>query len=390
MSLRKLLDNFYSIYHTHKELGYVTVGNLGSGVLGAIFWLTLAKITSEQAHYGEANFFIALAAILSSVSLFGAGLVLITKISQKEQQVINPLKTVILVSAIGASVFSGIIFDNLFLALLIFSDNIFTLSASELLGKHHFKQYAFLLIGEKIVRLGAALILYDIMSVNGVILGNAVALLAFSFVFFREFRFDLQLYKLRPLFSFISHNYGYALSSSLIIFSDKLVIGPIFGYTVLALYQFAFQFLIFLGLFPASLFQYLLPSFSKNKLSNSMLTATASGSLLLAFLFSTLSPYFIDLFFSDYHDSILPAQIMSFGIIPLGISSLFSSKYLSSNISKPAFISALIYVSLQITLLPILGNVVGLVGLALATVLSLSAQTIVLVLYRRKLNNHLL
>jgi hypothetical protein len=42
------------------------------------------------------------------------------------------------------------------------------------------------------------------------------------------------------------------------MYFDKLVIAPIAGFVILGLYQFGYQFLMFLSVIPASLYQYLL------------------------------------------------------------------------------------------------------------------------------------
>jgi O-antigen/teichoic acid export membrane protein len=86
------------------------------------------------------------------------------------------------------------------------------------------------------------------------------------------------------------------------------------------------------------------------------------------------------IFFPSYIESAVPAQILSFGIVPMMIIWVINSKFITTGSTRPVLVGALIYQIIQIVLLVYLGNYIGLNGLALAVVLALSFQAIFLFL----------
>jgi O-antigen/teichoic acid export membrane protein len=69
---------------------------------------------------------------------------------------------------------------------------------------------------------------------------------------------------------------------------------------------------------------------------------------------------------------------MSIGIVPMAVTSTLSSRFLGTERSRPVFIGATIYVATQYTTIIILGNIFGIVGLALSLIIALTAQAVYL------------
>jgi O-antigen/teichoic acid export membrane protein len=139
-----------------------------------------------------------------------------------------------------------------------------------------------------------------------------------------------------------------------------------------------------LSVIPASLFYYLLPQFSSgNKKRNVIYVA-----LILATLFASIAPIIIpvliNMFFRGYIEVILTAQIMSIGIVPMTINSILNSSSLANGHSKNVLIGAIAYISSLLILFYLLGTLVGVVGLGVAVVVSLSLQSLVLFLMSRR------
>ncbi len=131
---------------------------------------------------------------------------------------------------------------------------------------------------------------------------------------------------------------------------------------------------MFLGLIPATLFQYLLPQESTGLERKKVRFAGLVTSVIFAIILFLVSPFVIEQLFPNYIESIPATQIMSFGIIPMTINSIINSRLLGRERSKPVFIGAVIYLSSLTLMLYILGSMFGLIGLGMAVVISLSLQ----------------
>lgn len=94
----------------------------------------------------------------------------------------------------------------------------------------------------------------------------------------------------------------------------------------------------------------------------------------------TLSPIFVPMIFPKFTEAIEVIQIMSFSIVPAGITSTYVSKYLGLTKSKIVIIGSGIYLAIQITLIIILTNIYGLNGVAIAGVISSIAHMIYFIL----------
>ncbi|RMF30490.1 MAG: hypothetical protein D6752_03970, partial [Candidatus Nitrosothermus koennekii] len=167
-----------------------------------------------------------------------------------------------------------------------------------------------------------------------------------------------------------------------ILYIDKLVIAPLFGFAILGLYQFAFQLLIFLSMIPMSLIQYLLPqeasSIDRKNIKLFGIVLSAILSLLLFFIF----PLVIEIYFKAYEDAIDAARIMAFGIIPMTLNAILNAEFLGRERSFITMIGSLTYIISLILLFLLLGNLLGLIGLAISTLSAIILQTIVLLFFK--------
>ena len=122
---------------------------------------------------------------------------------------------------------------------------------------------------------------------------------------------------------------------------------------------------------------YLLPKESQ-QISNVKLkiySIILSGISILVFI--VIVPLLVENFFSDYHESIFPIQIMSISIFPTVLSIIMESSLLGREKSKNVLIANISQVSTFILLIFVLGNEYGLIGLATAFLISEIVRTIV-------------
>jgi len=175
---------------------------------------------------------------------------------------------------------------------------------------------------------------------------------------------------------FTLYSYANRLSGVFFRWGDKLVIGAIFGFSVLGSYHFAAQYLVLLEIIPRSMQQYLLPQESVGKNIKKMKIFSILISCLVALISISVVPYGIDTFLPNYHESILPIQIMSIGIIPLAISAIQNTEFLAKENSRIVLIGAILQSVLYIILVIVLGQIWGLFGFAVGFLSAITVRMV--------------
>ena len=352
---------------------YTTVGGLGASVLGALFWLILASILNVDS-YGLVNFYIALAQILAGVGIIGLNMTVTTYLAKGENEILREANSLTLISGVIAALvlFAFHWAAGLLSATLIF----FSMSQAEMLGKKTYRQYAFAIIGQRIAQITLSLLLYFQIGLIGIILGYFLGALIFSYKYLISLRkFTLKLNNLKEKRNFTLHSYGYNLiGQNLSNYLDKIIIGALFGYYSLGLYQLGFQFLMFLSIIPASLQHYLLPEESsgnhKSHIKIAALIFTTAASIALF----TLSPYLVTTFFPTFIDAIPLVSLISLSVIPSTIVAMLTASLLGNEKSAVVFTAGLIYLMALIICLIVLGFIMGVLGLALAIIIAKTMQ----------------
>lgn len=366
-----------------RGLAYVTIGNIGSGVLGAVFWLILASLLIAE-NYGLLNYYLASTFIFGTVALLGLNPTMTTYLAKGVEKVKHQANLTALVSSVAFIAPLIILTGYLPLSFLLIAVTLFQMSMAELLGRKMYKEYTFILVGQRAAQLVLGISLYFVYGIDGVILGYTLSFLAFSYRYLitvKNFRFDFS--QIRSNFRFMMHGYAMELARTISMFSDKLLIAPLFGFTVLGLYQLGAQFLLFLGMVPTILYHYLLPQEASGIHSRKIGIGAFIISSILAIGFVASVPWIISTLFPNFTGSILAAQLMSMGIIPMTVTSILSSRFLGMERSRPVFIGATTYVATQYTTIIILGNIFGIFGLAMSLIIALTAQAVYLLVASR-------
>jgi O-antigen/teichoic acid export membrane protein len=377
------MTRILGILRPDSGLAYVGLGNFIALAVGGLFWFVIASMLTAE-DYGELNYYISVASVSSIISMFGLGTTVITYVAKGSKKIASQANVVVLLSNVIAAVVLMTI-TNYYISLLLVGISFFSMTVSETLGMKLYKKYFLLLVAQRATQIVLAITLYYAIGLQGVIIGYTLGTLTFSYSFFRSLRnFSFDVSELKSRFTFLLHNYAFNISESLALHADKLIIAPVFGFTVLGFYQLGFQFLMVLSVIPASLFYYLLPQFSSgNKKGNVIYVA-----LILATLFASIAPIIlpvlIDMFFREYSGVILTAQIMSIGIVPMTINSILNSSLLAKGHSKNVLVGAIVYISSLLILFYLLGTLAGVVGLGISVVISLSLQSLVLFLLSRR------
>jgi O-antigen/teichoic acid export membrane protein len=363
-------------------LVYTTLGGFGSSALGALFWLILASLLTVD-NYGLANYYISLSAIFSGLSIIGLNMTVTTFLAKGEKNILYEANSLALISGLLVGCVLSVF--EWAAGLLSIATVFFTMALAEALGKKNYKEYAIVQVGQKLLQLVLSILLYYQLGIIGIILGYFVGYIVFSYKYFFSLRkFTVNFSIIKEKRNFTIHSCGYNLiGGSLSNYLDKIIIGPLFGYYMLGLYQLGFQFFMFLSLIPMSLQQYLLPEESSGNDKKSIKTLSVVVSALASVAVFAASPFLINSFFPNFTDAILLVGLMSLAVIPATVSSILTASLLGNEKSKTVFISGVLYVVSLVSALVILGSVMGVTGLAVAVIIAKSIQAGYLVIKRK-------
>lgn len=229
--------------------------------------------------------------------------------------------------------------------------------------------------------------LYYVFGINGMILGISLGYL----LFFNEFKnffikrnFSLKLLKTK--YKFITHVYSEQLFTTLSTAGDKVIIGLIFGFTLLAEYQFAMQYFLVLNFLSPIVWSYFLPYESEGiKKKNEKILFLIVTVIVIIFAI-LLIPSFVSNFFPKYVESIIPMQVMSLAMIPWVISALLEVSFVGKEFSNYVLYASITQTSFYFVLFLSLGIILGVFGLAIAFLISIICRAIFSIMIYKKLN----
>lgn len=370
-----------------QDIGYLGIGNiLGAGIL-SIFWIFLASLLGPE-NYGEVSYLIAIANTVSVIAFLGAGQT-ITVYVAKGIRIENTIYVITIISGFATAIITYLILERIEVSLYVIGYVIFGLVTHELLGLKLFKNYSKILIVQRILTLTLAIVFYFIIGIQGIILGYALAFLPFSYLLykgFRESKFDYST--LKPRLGLMMNNYGKDLAKILSRSIDKIIIFPIFGAAVLGNYQLGFQVLMLLTLIPSIVYQYTLPRESSGERNTKLQLISILISIILTIIVIILGPMVSSFLFPKFLDAIDVIQIMSIAIIPISISLIFNSRFLAVEKSRYVIIGSVLFLSVQISMILLLGETYGIIGIASAIIFAAIVETIFLtIMYKLKMHS---
>ncbi len=362
-----------------KDLTTVGVANGLSTLIIGFFWFYMAGLLGIE-NYGQVSYLIAAASIGYVISLLGGGntITVFTAKENKKQPTIHIFPLII--SGIAA-VITYFIFWNIGVSLFIIGNVAFTLVISEVLGRKNYNLFGKIVISQKVFLVLLSIGLYHIIGIDGVILGYAISFYPYFWFIMKSFKEEkIDFKELKIKMHFMLNSYSLDLSRRISWSADKLIIFPLFGFALLGNYQLGFQFLILLSIIPASVYQYILPQNSTGITKGKLKKVTILFSVLLALFGVFVAPELIITFLPQYHETTEIIKIMSLAIIPITINYMYIAKFLAIEKTKFILIGSIFFVSVQFTGIYLLGELIGIIGTAIALVLGASSQSIFLVL----------
>jgi len=381
---RKIIDKIESF----KDLSAVAIANLIGSAISSVFWLVLASLMDAE-QYGEINYFIAIASVASAISFLGAGNVLMV-FSAKEKKIESPILIVTTITSIIASLVVFTLFSNIAISLYIIGYVIFNHLLYETLGKKLYPSYAKYYVIQRILLIGFAFALYFVIGPIGVVLGYAFSFMPFVIKRYKSYRISKKEFSLlKEKIPFMRDSYGHSILSVFGTYADKLIVGPLFGFTFLGNYQLAFQILMILTMISGIVFTYLLPQEASGKPHRKLWLITILIILVSSILTILLAPSVLPILMPKYVPAIDLIQIMSIAAVSMTITLRYTSKFLGNEKSKIVIIGKAIYLASHIVGIFSIGTELGIQGVAISFVIASSIEAFYFVTINRILNNKL-
>ena len=376
---RELVDKVFGFLRRESGLIWTSAGNVVSSILGALIWFILASIL-KVAEYGEVNYFIALSFIIAAFGSLGMNITVTTYLAKGEERLVYEANSIVLLSSVVVAVATISTFRRMwFLAPTAMAIMFFWMSVAELLGAKKYREYAYVMAGYRVVQVALMIPLYLKFGLIGIIVGYLIGYLSLSYRFFKSLsRLTRNIRSLRGKLGFALHSYGLNVVTNLTTFLDKVVIGSVYGFYMLGLYQLGYQFLTFLSTIPVSLFSYLLPEESSGERRREAKIIGFNLALAAAVVTYVIAPWIIVNFFPNFVEAIGVVRIMCIAVIPAAVVNILNAMFFGRERSAVAFTGGIIYLASLITCLLLLGRMFGIVGLASSIIVSQTAQALYL------------
>ena len=161
---------------------------------------------------------------------------------------------------------------------------------------------------------------------------------------------------------------------------------PLFVFQITGIFHFAIQVLIAIELLTLVLHRFLLAEQSSEKISKRFIYLSSLTTVVIILAGIYLAPIIIENLFSEYESSISAVQMIVFGVIPLICIAILNAK-LQVLESMLVGYGVMVRIGANLILIPILGGLMGIIGLVIANLVSLVLLTIYLVIIYIKLRN---
>ena len=366
-----------------KSISQIGAATAGGNAIAAIFWIYMADLMGQE-DYGELGYMLSIAGIASTISILG-GQWTMSVYTAKGVRIESSLYFISIITSTVSAIILYFLFENVGMSVYVISIVIFNLFTAEILGKKRYKTYSKIFFLQKIILVTLAILLYYILGAEGVLLAYGISYLVFtsriiSALRNHEFNFGL----LRQRFKFWMFNYIIQLSNSARAQIDILLIGPLFGFALVGNYFLGLQVLGLFLILPLIIFKYTLPQDSSGSSTKQIKIITVATSIGFALLGIFVAPEVILFALPEYADTVELIPLLSLAIIPRTVTTMLMSGFLGKENNMHLLVGNLIAFSIVVLGILYLPEYFDIVGLAIAYVLSVTIQTIyLLIVYLR-------
>ena len=366
-----------------RSISQIGAATAGGNAIAAFFWIYMADLMGQE-DYGELGYLLSIAAIASTISIVG-GQWTMSVYTAKGVRIESSLYFISIITSTVTAIVLYFLFENVGIGVYVIGVVIFNLFVAEILGKKRYKTYSKIFFLQKIILVTLAILLYYILGVEGVLLAYGISFLVFtsriiSTLRNHEFNFGL----LRQRFKFWMFNYIIQLSNSARAQIDILLIGPLFGFTLVGNYFLGLQVLGLFLILPLIIFKYTLPQDSSGSSTKQIKIITVVMSIGFALLGIFVAPEVILFALPEYADTVELIPLLSLAIIPRTVTTMLMSGFLGKENNMHLLVGNLIAFSIVVLGILYLPEYFDIVGLAIAYLLSVTIQTIyLLIIYLR-------
>jgi O-antigen/teichoic acid export membrane protein len=348
------------------SMSYGEIIGLG---FSSIFWLWLAREISPE-DYGEIHFFIGIVSMVGYIVTLGTSET-ITVFTAKKIPLQSTLFLISLITGgIGCIVLS-IIFNRIDISILLFGYIINFLVIGELLGNQKFNTYSKFILLQKILTLTLGVSFYLIFKEEGIIFAIAITYLPLLSKFYQIFKREkVDFTLLRQKFEFIITNYSMKVTGGISGHIDAVIIAPILGMVVFGNYSLSLVIINMMMMGPNLIFKYLLPKESIGEKNKGVKKWSIILISIIAISAIFVLPQIIPVIFPKFVEVLNIIQIMSISIIPRSIAGIYEAKFLGMEKSRYVLNGYLIHLAIMIVGMIGLGLLFGIVGMAIAFLLS--------------------
>ena len=366
-----------------RSISQIGAATAGGNAIAAFFWIYMAELMGQE-DYGELGYLLSIAAIASTISIVG-GQWTMSVYTAKGVRIESSLYFISIITSTVTAIVLYFLFENVGIGVYVIGVVIFNLFVAEILGKKRYKTYSKIFFLQKIILVILAILLYYILGAEGVLLAYGISFLVFtsriiSTLRNHEFNFGL----LRQRFKFWMFNYIIQLSNSARAQIDILLIGPLFGFTLVGNYFLGLQVVGLFLILPLIIFKYTLPQDSSGSSTKQIKIIAVVASIGFALLGIFVAPEVILFALPEYADTVELIPLLSLAIIPRTVTTMLMSGFLGKENNMHLLVGNLIAFSIVILGILYLPEYFDIVGLAIAYVLSVTIQTIyLLIIYLR-------
>lgn len=368
-------ERFQKIIKSTKEIQQISIGNIGGKAIIGVFWLYIATVLGTE-NYGQVNYLIALGSMGAAVSMVGASNTIIVYVAKKVP-IESTVYTISLCIGTVASIVIFIFSNSIITSIFVFGYIFYNLGIAELLGKKQYKKYSSILILQKVIFASTGILLQHIIGFEGVVLAFAISMLIFAPIVIISFKNTKISFKiLKPKFGFMINNYALTVEKIFSSQLDKLLIAPMFGFSILGNYALSIQILSIMSILPNIVFQYTLSQDASGNSTFKIKKISIISSILVTIIGIFFSPIIIPIMYPEFIEAIQLVQIVSLHLIPSAIVLTYTSKFLGEEKSKYILIGQGISVVIYLGGLFYLGSIYGINGVAMGLVLSTTIQAL--------------
>ena len=366
-----------------RSISQIGAATAGGNAIAAFFWIYMADLMGQE-DYGELGYLLSIAAIASTISIVG-GQWTMSVYTAKGVRIESSLYFISIITSTVTAIVLYFLFENVGIGVYVIGVVIFNLFVAEILGKKRYKTYSKIFFLQKIILVILAILLYYILGAEGVLLAYGISFLVFtsriiSTLRNHEFNFGL----LRQRFKFWMFNYIIQLSNSARAQIDILLIGPLFGFTLVGNYFLGLQVVGLFLILPLIIFKYTLPQDSSGSSTKQIKIIAIVASIGFALLGIFVAPEVILFALPEYADTVELIPLLSLAIIPRTVTTMLMSGFLGKENNMHLLVGNLIAFSIVVLGILYLPEYFDIVGLAIAYVLSVTIQTIyLLIVYLR-------